>query len=55
MQNRMTKRLTKDLEQMQKIYSDLFQVALLNNDLQVWHVKFVGGEGTLFHNEPFIL
>lgn len=55
MQNRMTKRLTKDLEQMQKIYSDLFQVALVNNDLQVWHVKFVGGDGTLFQNEPFTL
>ena len=29
----MTKRLTKDLEQMQKTYADLFTVNLLNNDL----------------------
>jgi len=29
----MTKRLMKDLEQMQKSYQDMFKVTLVNNDL----------------------
>jgi ubiquitin-protein ligase len=33
MQSRMTKRLMKDLEQMQKSYAEMFKVTLVNNDL----------------------
>jgi len=41
MEARMTKRLQKDLEAMQKNYKDQFIVTLpQNNDLKLWHIEF---------------
>lgn len=53
MEARMTKRLQKDLEAMQKNYKDLFAVTLPNNDLKLWHIDFTGAQGTVFHGEKF--
>ena len=44
METRMTKRLTKDLESIQKNYKDQFTVVLPNNDLKLWHIKIKGAD-----------
>ncbi len=49
----MAKRLTKDLESIQKNYKDVFNVELPNNDLKLWHVSFQGASGTIYDNEKF--
>ena len=40
MESRMSKRLQKDLEAIQKNYKDIFAVELINNDLKQWHITF---------------
>ncbi|KAL4452961.1 hypothetical protein ABPG74_002526 [Tetrahymena malaccensis] len=55
MEARMTKRLQKDLEAMQKNYKDQFHVTLPNNDLKLWHVEFTAAQGTIFQGEKFKL
>lgn len=49
----MAKRLTKDLESIQKNYKDTFNVELPSNDLKLWHVSFQGAAGTIYDNEKF--
>lgn len=49
----MAKRLTKDLESIQKNYKDTFTVELPSNDLKLWHVSFQGAVGTIFDNEKY--
>ena len=49
----MTKRLTKDLESIQKNYKDVFEVTLPNNDLKTWHIKFTGAKGSIYEGEEF--
>ena len=51
----MTKRLTKDLESIQKNYKDVFQVELPTNDIKLWHVIFEGALSTIYSNEKFKL
>ncbi|KAM3136268.1 hypothetical protein pb186bvf_011567 [Paramecium bursaria] len=53
--NRMTKRLQKDLEQLQKNYADVFQVKNPGNNLKHWIVAFEGAKGTLYEGEKFEL
>ncbi|CAD8185742.1 unnamed protein product [Paramecium octaurelia] len=55
MQSRMAKRLQKDLEQMQKSYTDQFNVRMPNNDIKHWIVAFEGAKGTLYQGEKFEL
>eukprot|EP00825_Cyclidium_porcatum_P048250 TRINITY_DN8050_c0_g1_i1.p1 TRINITY_DN8050_c0_g1~~TRINITY_DN8050_c0_g1_i1.p1 ORF type:complete len:171 (-),score=32.32 TRINITY_DN8050_c0_g1_i1:451-963(-) len=55
MEARMTKRLQKDLEAMQKNYKEQFVVTLPNNDLKTWHIAFKGAKGTLYDGEQFKL
>ncbi|EGR30636.1 ubiquitin-conjugating enzyme e2w, putative [Ichthyophthirius multifiliis] len=55
MQARMTKRLQKDLEAIQKNYKDQFQVTLPKNDLQIWHIEFTASKETVFADEKFKL
>lgn len=49
----MTKRLTKDLEAIQKNYKDVFQVDLPTNDIKLWHVSFEGAASTIYAGEKF--
>jgi len=49
----MSKRLTKDLESIQKNYKDTFTVALPNGDLKLWHISFVGASGSVYSGEKF--
>lgn len=49
----MTKRLTKDLESLQKNYKDVFTVTLPNSDLKVWHIEFSGAKGSIYEGENF--
>ena len=51
MEARMTKRLQKDLEAMQKNYKDTFSVTLPSNDLRLWNVDFTAAKGTVFSDE----
>lgn len=53
MESRMTKRLTKDLESIQKNYKDVFQVELPTNDIKLWHVSFEGALSTIYAGEKF--
>jgi ubiquitin-conjugating enzyme E2 W len=53
METRMTKRLNKDHEQMQKNYADVFAVKLVNNDIKHWIVGFKGAQGTIYDGEQF--
>ena len=54
MAQRMTKRLQKEFESIQKINADL-KVSLPTNDLSLWHVEFQGAKGTLYEGEHFTL
>jgi ubiquitin-protein ligase len=47
MAQRMSKRLQKEYEAIQKSNQDL-KVLLPNNDLSLWHVNFLGAKGTLY-------
>lgn len=49
----MSKRLTKDLESIQKNYKDVFTVELPTNDLKLWHVSFQGAQGTIYEGEKY--
>lgn len=49
----MAKRLTKDLEQMNKNYQDTFSVKLVNDSIKHWIVAFKGAEDTIYTNETF--
>eukprot|EP00330_Aristerostoma_sp_ATCC50986_P011324 CAMPEP_0114587386 /NCGR_PEP_ID=MMETSP0125-20121206/10351_1 /TAXON_ID=485358 ORGANISM="Aristerostoma sp., Strain ATCC 50986" /NCGR_SAMPLE_ID=MMETSP0125 /ASSEMBLY_ACC=CAM_ASM_000245 /LENGTH=146 /DNA_ID=CAMNT_0001783255 /DNA_START=63 /DNA_END=503 /DNA_ORIENTATION=+ len=51
----MSKRLTKDLESIQKNYKEVFDVSLPNGDLKLWHIKFTGAKETIFSGEKFTL
>ena len=53
METRMSKRLTKDLEAIQKNYKDTFTVELPNGDLKFWHVSFSGAPATIYASEKF--
>ena len=53
MESRMSKRLTKDLEAIQKNYKDTFTVELPKGDLKLWHVSFSGAASTLYASEKF--
>ena len=53
MEARMTKRLQKDLEAMQKNYKDQFVVSLPNNDLKLWYIDFTCGEECIYKGEKF--
>jgi len=55
MESRMTKRLGKDLEAMQKNYKDVFKVDLPNSDLKIWHISFIGAAETIYTSETFKL
>eukprot|EP01016_Furgasonia_blochmanni_P014352 TRINITY_DN174_c0_g1_i24.p1 TRINITY_DN174_c0_g1~~TRINITY_DN174_c0_g1_i24.p1 ORF type:complete len:127 (-),score=9.59 TRINITY_DN174_c0_g1_i24:317-697(-) len=55
MESRMTKRLTKDLEGIQKHYKDVFLVELPNSDIKLWHVTFKGAPSTIYEGETFKL
>jgi len=47
MAQRMTKRLQKEFESIQKSSTDM-KVILPTNDLTLWHVDFAGAKGTLY-------
>lgn len=47
MANRMSKRLQKQYEAIQKTNSDM-KAHLPNNDLTLWHVNFAGAKNTLY-------
>ena len=49
----MTKRLTKDLESIQKNYKDIFTVTLPNDDLKTWHITFQGAKESIYAGEEF--
>lgn len=49
----MSKRLTKDLESIQKNYKETFTVALPNGDLKLWHISFTGATGSVYAGEKF--
>lgn len=51
---RMTKRLQKEFESIQKNNPDM-KVSLPTNDLTLWHVEFLGAKGTLYEGEHFTL
>lgn len=53
MESRMTKRLQKDLETIQKNYKESFIVELPNNDLKIWFIYFTGPKTTVYEGEQF--
>eukprot|EP01016_Furgasonia_blochmanni_P014349 TRINITY_DN174_c0_g1_i20.p1 TRINITY_DN174_c0_g1~~TRINITY_DN174_c0_g1_i20.p1 ORF type:complete len:191 (+),score=29.55 TRINITY_DN174_c0_g1_i20:66-638(+) len=55
MESRMTKRLTKDLESIQKHYKEVFVVELPTNDIKLWNISFVGAAGTIYEGENYKL
>lgn len=54
MATRMSKRLQKEFESIQKSNMDM-KVLLPNNDLALWHVSFLGAKGTLYEGESFTI
>ncbi|KRX09641.1 Ubiquitin-conjugating enzyme/RWD-like protein [Pseudocohnilembus persalinus] len=55
MEQRMTKRLQKDLEAMQKNYKDQFNVVLPTNDLKLWHISFTLPKESIYAGETYKL
>jgi ubiquitin-protein ligase len=53
MESRMSKRLTKDLEAIQKHHKDTFIVEMPTKDIKLWHVKFKGAPKTLYAGEEY--
>ena len=53
MEARMTKRLQKDLEAMQKNYKDQFKVTLPTNDLKLWYIDFSLPMETVYKGETY--
>lgn len=53
MESRMSKRLTKDLESIQKNYKEIFTVNLCNGDLKLWHISFTGASDSIYAGEKF--
>jgi ubiquitin-protein ligase len=53
MESRMSKRLAKDLEAIQKHHKETFTVEMPTNDIKLWHVKFKGAPKTLYAGEDF--
>lgn len=52
----MTKRLTKDLETIQKNFKDIFKVDLPSkDDLKIWQVSFKGAPKTIYEGETYKL
>lgn len=49
----MSKRLTKDLESIQKNYKEIFTVNLCNGDLKLWHISFTGASDSIYNGEKF--
>lgn len=54
MAQRMSKRLQKEFEQIQKNTLEM-KAVLPNNDLTLWHLSFMGAKGTLYEGESFVL
>ena len=53
-ESRMKKRLTKDLETLQKNHKDQFFVTFpLKDDLKVWNITFKGAPKTLYAGETY--
>lgn len=50
---RMTKRLHKDLETIQRNYKDQFDVKLVNDNIKHWHVGIVGPKDSVFAGEKY--
>ena len=53
MESRMTKRLSKDLETINKNYKDVFTVELPGNDLKIWNIYFVGPKSSVYDGEQY--
>ncbi|CAK64844.1 unnamed protein product (macronuclear) [Paramecium tetraurelia] len=51
----MSRRLSKELEQMQKSFANEFNIKLPNNEISHWIVGFEGAKGTLYEGEKFEL
>lgn len=49
----MTKRLSKDLETINKNYKDVFTVELPGNDLKIWNIYFVGPKSSVYDGEQY--
>jgi len=54
MAQRMSKRLQKEFEQIQKNNLEM-KANLPNNDLTLWNLSFMGAKGTLYEGESFVL
>jgi hypothetical protein len=54
MAQRMSKRLQKEFEQIQKNSLEM-KAILPNNDLTFWNLSFMGAKGTLYEGESFVL
>jgi ubiquitin-protein ligase len=53
MENRMSKRLQRELESIKKNFEDLVEVCLVNDDIKCWHLKIEGPAGSIYAKEQY--
>ena len=51
MENRMSRRLQKELESIQKNYKDQITVNLVNDDIRCWHLVVEGPQESIYSGE----
>lgn len=48
MDDRIAKRISKEIELMQKSHSETFTIKLINNDIKHWIIGFNGAKDTIY-------
>ena len=55
MQARCLGRLKKEAEDIDKNYKAVLELNIKDESMMLWHIKFVGAEGTVYAGEPYTL
>ena len=55
MQARCLSRLKKEAEDIQKNYAGVLELNIKEENFMLWHIRFIGAEGTVYAGEPYTL
>ena len=55
MQARCSARLRKEAEDIQKNYVGVLELQIKDDNMQLWHIKFKGAEGSVYSGEAYTL
>ena len=55
MQARALARLKKEADDINANFNSILELKILDETMMVWHLKFIGAEGTVYAGEPYVL